>query len=150
MHVVNSIHHLMKVCSGNSLWKFPGFSYKIEKFSSTGILEHNGEATGTLLIGFFVDCWFFDAYQLNEILMNEFLHDCQLLLEGLEGRCFVFVLLYRHVLIVEINSQLHSMHQMTLTRQNNLNRAPWWFDINLRIHSLPSCHLPFKKLYNIA
>jgi len=69
MHVVNSIHHLMKVCSGNSLRKFAGLSYKIEKFSSARILEHNGEATDALVIGFFVDCGFFDAYQFNQILM---------------------------------------------------------------------------------
>ena len=93
MEIVESIHHLVEIGSGNSFRKFAGIGNKIKEFTSSDVLEHDGEAIVGGLIFFFIGSVFPDADQFNQILVVEDLHDVELMFEGFKGGGLFFVLL---------------------------------------------------------
>lgn len=96
MKIVKAIHHLVEVGPGDSLGELAGVSNKVEEFSSTDVLEDDGETVVGCLIFLLVSCVFTDADQLDQILMVELLHDVELMLESLKGGGFLLILFDGH------------------------------------------------------
>ena len=65
MHVVKSIHHLVEICAGDFLGKFASFGDKIEKLSSSNILEDDGKAAISAFVPSFVSSVFPDSEQTD-------------------------------------------------------------------------------------
>lgn len=43
VHVMNAVHHLVEVGPAHSLGKLATFSHEVEKFTSAGIFQDDGE-----------------------------------------------------------------------------------------------------------
>lgn len=99
VHVMNAVHHLVEVGPAHSLGKLATFSHEVEKFTSAGIFQDDGETIDGWLVGFLIGCELFDCDKFDEILMGELFHDCQFFFECFEGGGLMFVLLDRHVFI---------------------------------------------------
>lgn len=93
MKIVQSSHHLMKVGPGHSLREGACFSHEVEEFSPADVLEDDGEAVVRGFIFLFVEGVFTYADQLDQILMIQYFHDGELVLEGFEGCGLLLVFL---------------------------------------------------------
>ena len=92
MHVVDSIHHLVEVSPCNSLCEFASFRHVIKQLAPACVLKYNGEAAQGRLIRFLIQCLFLNRNQLDQILVIEYLHYIEFLLESFEGGSLMFVL----------------------------------------------------------
>ena len=80
MHVVEPIHHLMEIGSGNDFWEFSCISNKIKEFASTHVLQNNSKTFISGLILFFVDGIFPDVNKTNQIFMIKIFHNIEFML----------------------------------------------------------------------
>jgi hypothetical protein len=96
MKVMKSVHHLMEVGPGDSFRELASISHKVEELTSADIFEYDGEATVGSLISLLVGGVFPNADKFDQVLMVEGFHDGQLMLEGVEGGCFLLVFLDGH------------------------------------------------------
>jgi hypothetical protein len=108
VHVVQTVHHLVEVCSGHFLRELACFGNEIEELSSADVLQHDGETTVDRFILLLIGGVLTDADQFDQVFVVELLHDVELVLEGVQRRSFLLVLLDGHQVSVFVLPQLHS------------------------------------------
>lgn len=80
MKVIESIHHLVEICSGNFLRELSSLSHKVKEFSTANELQDDGKA-GVCGLVFVLKCGVLsNGKQFDQIFMVKLLHDVEFML----------------------------------------------------------------------
>lgn len=109
MKIVKAIHHLVEIGPRDPLGEFAGVGNKVKEFSSTNVLQDDGEAVVGSLILLLVSCVFTDADEFDQILMVKLLHDVEFMLESLKSGSFLLILFDGHESSLFILAKLDSV-----------------------------------------
>jgi hypothetical protein len=81
VHVVEAVHHLVKVCSGDDFGELASVGDEIEELPSADVLEDDGKALVSRFILFFVGGVLSHSHKLDQVLVVEVFHDTELMLQ---------------------------------------------------------------------
>lgn len=114
VHVVDSIHHLVKVCSCDLLRELASVCYKVKQLSSSRELQHKCEAVACKLLSGLEDGVLPDTDQLDEVVVVQVLHGMQLIFHiiGEGGELFEFF--EGHAISLGIECLIHAALVMKL------------------------------------
>lgn len=111
MHVMQSRHHLMEVCSWNLFWELSGIGDVIEKLSSAHVLKHYGKTAVGCLIREFLNGIFSHVDQADEIRVIELLHDAKFMLQSRKICSCFLITFYRNEIPIFIFSKFDSKYK---------------------------------------
>ena len=81
VHVVEAVHHLVEVGSGDDFGELASVGNKIKELSTAHILKNDGEALVSRFILFFVGGVLSHSHKLDQVLVVEVFHDTELMLQ---------------------------------------------------------------------
>lgn len=109
VHVIQSVHHLMEISSGNYFGEFSSIGDKVKQLATANVLKDNGKTLVCRFILFFVRGVLSHVDKADQVLMVKVFHNTELMLKNSEVGRFLFVFFDGYIIAVFVLAEFDSM-----------------------------------------